>query len=329
MFLSMHNWMRAEPIEVTVRRLAKFGYESIEIGGEPEKYNTTDVRKLLHENGVKCFGSISLMFAGRDLLHADPAVRASSVKYLKACVTMVHELEGRTMSIVPSQVGKVAPMDTPEVEWQWAVEGLQEVYAHSEPLGIALALEPLNRFETNFLNRHDQALALADAVGPNVGVCLDAFHINIEEADLHKAILKTGKKLYDFHVADNNRMACGQGDYDWTKVVATLKKAGYKNALTVEFVAPLDRTPANPYPDALASADPSLTPEQLKFIQDHGSGVLSEKFYSWLVQTCAKTLRKAMRANGVDDAANAKAAKQPAKKAAAKKPAKKAAKKKK
>lgn len=295
MFLSMHNWMRAEPIDLTIRRLAKYGYDTIEISGEPEKYDTKAVRKLLKENNVRCWGSVSLMFAGRDLIHADPAVRASSVKYIKDCITMVHELEGREMTIVPSQVGKVVPMASPEEEWAWAVEGLKEIYAHSEPLGIRLALEPLNRFETNFLNRHDQALKLAEAVGPNCGVCLDCFHINIEEKDLHLAILNTGKRLVDFHVADNNRMACGQGDYDWTKLVRTLKAAGYNDALTVEFVAPLDRTPANPYPDALATTpDPELTPEQFKFIQDHGSGVLTEKFYSGLVELSAKTLRHAI-----------------------------------
>lgn len=295
MFLSMHNWMRAEPIDLTIRRLAKYGYDTIEISGEPEKYDTKAVRKLLQENNVRCWGSVSLMFAGRDLIHADPAVRASSVKYIKDCITMVHELEGREMTIVPSQVGKVVPMASPEEEWAWAVEGLKEIYAHSEPLGIRLALEPLNRFETNFLNRHDQALKLAEAVGPNCGVCLDCFHINIEEKDLHLAILNTGKRLVDFHVADNNRMACGQGDYDWTKLVRTLKAAGYNDALTVEFVAPLDRTPANPYPDALATTpDPELTPEQFKFIQDHGSGVLTEKFYSGLVEISAKTLRHAI-----------------------------------
>ena len=318
MFLSMHNWMRAEPIELTVRRLAKYGYESIEISGEPEKYDTKAVGKLLKDNNIKCFGSISLMFAGRDLIHADAAVRASSVKYIKDCVTMVHELEGRNMSIVPSQVGKVVPMDSPEQEWKWAVEGLKEVYAHSEKLGVTLALEPLNRFETNFLNRHDQALVLAKEVGPNCGVCLDAFHINIEEKDLYQAILNTGKKLFDFHVADNNRMGCGQGDYDWAKLVKTLKKAGYNGALTVEFVAPLDRTPANPYPEALATTpDPELTPEQFKFIQDHGSGVLTEKFYSWLVDVSAKTLRKAIKAAGAGGPAK-KAAKKPARKVAKK-----------
>src|SRR5712692_5977710 len=299
MFLSMHNWMRAEPIETTIRRLAKYGYDAIEISGEPEKYDTQAVNRLLKENGLRCWGSVSLMFAGRDLIHADPMVRENSVKYVKDCITMVKELEGHEMTIVPSQVGKVAAMDTPEQEWKWAVEGLREIYGHSQKAGVLMALEPLNRFETNFLNRHDQALLLAAEVGPNCGVCLDAFHINIEEADLHQAILNTGKKLVDFHVADNNRMACGQGDYDWGKLVQTLRKAGYNDALTVEFVAPLDRTPANPYKNAMAAADKELTPAQLKFIQDHGSGVLSDEFYSWLVELSAQTLRKAMKKAGV------------------------------
>ncbi len=239
------------------------------------------------------------MFAGRDLIHADAAVRESSVQYLKDCITMVKELNGHEMTIVPSEVGKVKAMDTPEQEWKWAVEGLREVYGHSEEAGVVIGLEPLNRFETNFLNRHDQALMLAQEVGPNCGICLDAFHINIEESDLFQAILNAGKKLVAFHVADNNRMACGQGDYDWTKLVQTLHQAGYDNALTVEFVAPLDRTPANPYKNALGTAESELTPEQLKFIQDHGSGVLSDEFYSWLVETSANTLRKAMSEAGV------------------------------
>lgn len=299
MFLSMHNWMRAEPIEVTIRRLAKYGYESIEIGGEPEKYNTKEVGKLLKENKVRCWGSVTLMFPGLDLIAADAAIREKTVKYCKDVIRMVRELDGCEITIVPSTVGKVIPQDTPEQEWAWCVEGLKEVYAYGESQGIVLALEPLNRFETNFLNRAEQAVALATAVGPNCGVCLDAFHINIEEADFYQAILNTGKRLVDFHIADNNRMHAGGGDYNWAKLVKTLDEAGYKNALTVEFVAALDRTPVNPYPHALASADPSLTPEQLKFIQDHGSGVLSENFYSWMVEETAKTMRKAMKKSGV------------------------------
>ena len=56
MHLSMHNWMRAEPIAVTVRRLARYGYKSIELSGEPEIYNTKEVRGLLSEYGLSCWG---------------------------------------------------------------------------------------------------------------------------------------------------------------------------------------------------------------------------------------------------------------------------------
>ena len=75
MFLSMHNWMRAEPIDVTIRRLAKYGYDSIEIGGEPDKYDTKEVAKLLKESKLRCWGSVTLMFPGLDLIDANVAER--------------------------------------------------------------------------------------------------------------------------------------------------------------------------------------------------------------------------------------------------------------
>lgn len=293
MHLSMHNWMRAEPLEITIQRLAKYGYGAIEIGALPYDTDVKEVRGLLKENNLTCWGAISLMFAGLDMIHGDEAVRAKTLKYLIDSITMVKELGGTVMSIVPAEVGNVSPRtspDNPEQEWQWAVEGLREAYVHAQKEGIKVALEPLNRFETNFLNRHDQALALAAEVGPECGVCMDAYHMNQEEADFHQAIRNVGDKLYDFHVADNNRMACGQGQLDWAAIVGTLKEVGYDGALTVEFVAPLDRTPANPYKNATADAESQLTAEQLKFIEDHGSGVLSEEFYSWLVEETAKTL---------------------------------------
>jgi D-psicose/D-tagatose/L-ribulose 3-epimerase len=296
MFLSMHNWMRPEPLELTIARLARFGYESIEISGEPDRYDTERVRALLVENGIRCWASVSIMGEGRDLIHSNPAVREATVQYLKDCITMVQELDGREMTIVPSQVGKVVPMDTPEQEWRWAVEGLREVYGHAERSGIVIGLEPLNRFETYFLNRHDQALWLAEEVGPHCGVCLDAFHMNIEEADTFGAIRTAGSKLVAFHVADNNRMAPGQGQYDWAKVVATLREVGYNSALTVEFATPVDRTPANKYQDVNGVADDHVAPEDLQFIRDHGAGTVSESMYSWLTDVSATTLREALTA---------------------------------
>jgi D-psicose/D-tagatose/L-ribulose 3-epimerase len=290
MHLSMHNWMRAEPVEITIRRLAKYGYESIEISGEPEKYDTKEIRQQLNEYGLSCWGSVTLMFAGLCFPAADEATRARTVKYVKDCITMVKELDGQVMTIVPGTVGKINPDSTPEKEWEWAVEGLQEVYAYGQQAGVRLALEPLNRFETYFVSRAEQALALAEAVGPDCGVCVDTFHLNIEEADMLASIRKVGHRLVDFHVADNNRLACGMGALNWSAIVRTLKDVGYDGALTVEFVAPIDRTPANPFPDAIEKHPVNISPEQLKFIEDHGSSLLSESFYDWLVERCSAVL---------------------------------------
>lgn len=290
MHLSMHNWMRAEPIEVTIRRLAKYGYESIEISGEPEQWDTRQVRKLLDDYGLRCWGAVTLMLGDRNLPSANEAQRAMSVQYVKDCITMVKELDGHEITIVPGTVGKVNPDSTPENEWKWAVDALKEIYDHGQRSGVLLAIEPLNRFETYFISRAAQALALAEAVGPDCGVCLDAFHLNIEEANMLDAIRSAGSRLVDFHIADNNRLACGMGALDWPAIVGALKEIGYDGALTVEFVAPIDRTPANPFPDAIETNPVDISPEQLKFIEDHGSSLLSERFYDWLVAETARTM---------------------------------------
>jgi sugar phosphate isomerase/epimerase len=295
MHLSTHNWMRAEPLEVTLRRIKRLGFESIEISGEPKQYDTKTSRPLLKQYGIRCWGAVTLTLGQRNLAAGSEAQRKSSIDYMKSVVTMVKELEGTECTIVPATVGKVVPDGKPEQEWKWVVDGLKEVYAHAQKSGVRIALEPLNRFETYFLNRADQALRLAQDVGPDCGVCLDVFHMNIEEQDMFAAIRKVGKKLVDVHVAENNRLAPGMGNVDWKRFVATLREAGYQGALTMEAVAPVDRTPVTPWPNQVEKNPVDISPEQLKFIQDHGSSLLSEEFYTMLYETASKTLLPLIR----------------------------------
>jgi len=290
MHLSTHNWMRAEPLDHTLRRIKRLGYESIEISGEPTQYPTSATRALLKQHGIRCWGSVTLTLGHRNLAAKDPAQRAASVDYVKSVVRLVSELEGEIVTIVPATVGKVTPDSTPANEWAWVRDGLKEVYELCTKRGVRMAIEPLNRFETYFINRGDQALAMADAVGPNCGVCLDAFHMNIEERDLLGTIRLAGKRLYDFHVADNNRFAPGMGKLDWKAIVATLRETGYDGALTAEFVASVDRSPVSPYGNQLETNPVDISPEQLKFIQDHGSSILSEEFFTSLAAKTAETL---------------------------------------
>ena len=296
--LAMHNWMRAEPIETTIKRLAKSGYDGIEISGEPATYDADEVRSLLDQNGLSCWGSVTLMTGGRDLVHEDHYVRLASVQYVKDCLSFVASLGGDILTVVPSTVGKVTPMASPEEEWGWCVAGLKECQAHAEEVGVRIAVEPLNRFETYFINRGDQAVAMAKEVGGNCGVALDIFHMNIEEADWRQAIRDTGDYLADFHVAENNRMPPGEGALDWEALVQELTGIGYDGYLTVEFVVPVDRTPLSQRTEIADASESGASQGMEQFLRDHGTGTLPEHYYDQYVQDSIDRLRKALDAVG-------------------------------
>ena len=286
--LSAHNWMRPEPLEVTLARLQRLGYEGIEIMGEPAKYEPKETRALLKRYKINCWGSVTIMLKSRDLINADKYLRIGSIEYVKDCITLVHELGGEILTLVPSEVGKMNAMADPETEWRWAVESLKPIADHARKQKVRIALEPLNRFETNFLNRHDQALALANELGDDVGVCLDAFHINNEEKYPLGAIRAVGKRLTNFHIADNNRRAPGDGSWDWKALLGTLKEIGYDGYLTTEFVIPFDRSPLATQGGDVGT---TATAEELKFIRDHGSDLMSEAAYSVHFERCIAHIR--------------------------------------
>lgn len=290
MQIAIHNWMRAETIEATVARIASLGYHALEIEGSPDKYDTKYVRQLLKTHNLICWGSVTLMLGERNLLSKSEAQRAASVQYVKDIITMVKELDGRMVSVVPGTVGKIVPDARREEEWQWAIDSMKECYDFAEKSGIRLGIEPINRFETYFINRGDQALALAQAVGPNCGVCLDIFHMNIEEDNPLAAIERAKDRLVGFHVADNNRLAPGMGKINWEELVNKLKSVGYDGALSVEFSPPVDRTPANPFPGNIDENPVGLTAEQKKFLEDHGSSAVTEAFYTMLTKKSIETL---------------------------------------
>jgi len=294
--LSAHNWMRDEPLEVTLKRLHECGFWGIEIMGSPERPEYEDrkaMRATLAKYKLECWGAVTLMLNKRDLVHADAKQRKISVDYVKSCIDLIADLGGQVLTLVPSEVGKIVAMASPKEEWAWAVEGVKVLAEHAATKKVRIALEPLNRFETNFLNRGEQALELMKAVGSpeHVGVCLDAFHINIEEKDPLATIRQVGKKLFDFHIADNNRRAPGDGNWDWTKLLATLKEVGYEGCLTTEFVIPGDRTPCTPELFNM-NFDLSNMDLQTKFIIDHGGYPMSDAQYTVHFHRTAEHIRK-------------------------------------
>jgi D-psicose/D-tagatose/L-ribulose 3-epimerase len=292
MHLSSHTWMRPEPLEKTLDRISRLGYTSVELAGEPDQYPIPETRRLLEKYNIRCWGTVTIQHGTRDLTASDPQQRRDTIQYMKDVVSMAAELGGEIVTIVPGRVGKIVPTSTPENEWRWVVEGLREIAAFAKERNLRLGLEALNRFETHFLNRVDQTLALADEVGFNCGVAFDPFHMAIEEKDLYEAMRTCGSRIVDFHVSDNNRHAAGDGSFDWPKIMSVLAEVGYDGGLAVEFMPPIDRTPVGNFGANQLESEPLDVPaDQLQFIIDHGSGVISDRYYTELLTQSAETLR--------------------------------------
>ena len=120
-------------------------------------------------------------------------------------------------------------------EWGWAVETLRTAAEYAATLGVTLAVEPLNRFETYFLNCAEQAVRLVDEVGhPGLGVLYDTFHANIEEKDPVGAVAVSGSRITHVHISENDRSTPGEGHVPWPETFAAVRASGYDGWLTVE-----------------------------------------------------------------------------------------------
>jgi D-psicose/D-tagatose/L-ribulose 3-epimerase len=123
--------------------------------------------------------------------------------------------------------------------YAWATDELQRAGDHARDLDVLIGVEPLNRYENNLLTTQAQARPLVDAVDhPNVGLHVDLFHANIEEADLGAAIRLAGDRMVHCHAVDNTRGAPGSGHIDWSTVRDALRSIGYDRALVIETFDP-------------------------------------------------------------------------------------------
>jgi sugar phosphate isomerase/epimerase len=104
MHIATHNWMRPESIKRTIERMRETGVDALEISGEPDQYDPKEVRKLLADNGRKCWGSVTLTLGERNLASKDTAQRDKTVAYMKRVVTLAKELDGQIITLVPATV---------------------------------------------------------------------------------------------------------------------------------------------------------------------------------------------------------------------------------
>lgn len=285
------NWIYGgEPLETTMERLSRNKYDGIEIMGEPTEINIEKTKELLKSYKLRAPSVAGIWPAGRVLISANEKIRKSTIRYVKDCVKMIAELDGHIFSgYIPSSVMNLQPMASEEKEWQLAIKVTRDITKYALDFDVKLGIEPINRFETYLINRADQALKLLEDVNmDNVGITLDLFHLNIEEASTIDAIKKVGKHLINFHVADNNRMPPGQGHLDWKGITNALKEIKYGGYMIMEYLPPIDRTPLkSKYYDTR-----KMTGSVGEFLSTHGTAIMTKEYYDRSAKNAIEFLKK-------------------------------------
>jgi len=223
-------------------KIKSYGYDAVEIPVEdPSLIDLDLVKKALADQGLKAI-ICGAFGPSRDLTHDDPAFHQTCFTYLDSCLEIASELgAGFVAGPMYSAVGK-ARLVSPEqrqVEWDRAVSNLRKVCRRAGEFGLDLAIETLNRFETDLINTSEDLMRLiVDINEPQAKAVLDGFHLNIEEPDLESAIRRVGDKLIHVQVSENYRGTPGTGQTNWAAWKRGLEAINYRGTISIESFTP-------------------------------------------------------------------------------------------
>lgn len=216
----------------------KWGFATVELPIEdPSHIDPAKVKAAADKAGIAIGSVCACMGPGRDFRGSE-ADQQAAMDYCKALIDQAVMLGcPRLIGPVYSVVGKADAVEPAQqkVEWALVVKNLKELASYAEAKGITICVEPLNRFETDFLNTCDQGLKLIKAVGSKaLKLHLDTFHMNIEEKNQAASIRKAGKHLAHFHACGSDRGTPGGDSIDWKGIKKALKDIGYKGDVVIE-----------------------------------------------------------------------------------------------
>jgi D-psicose/D-tagatose/L-ribulose 3-epimerase len=218
-----------------VDKCQRMGFDFIEIPLFELSFDAAKVARALNAAGLEGVGCIAIN-QSQDITSTDPGVRAAGVDFLKRCVDKVHEWKGTTLGGAIStawykNVGRPANED----DWKWSSECLKEVAQYAGPAGVKLGVEPINRYETFFITTLEQAAQLVGMIDePNVKILADLFHMNMEEKNLHDALVQHKGLIGHLHFAENDRGLLGSGHTDWAGVFQGLAEIGFTETGAIE-----------------------------------------------------------------------------------------------
>lgn len=219
-------------------KFKKWGFDTVEIPIEdPSHIDPAHVRRELEKNKLVCGSICACMGPGRDF-RGTVEEQKTAMDYCKALIDQMAVI-GCPSLIGPvySVVGKADAVEEAQQKKEWAlvVKNLKQLAKYAEKKGVQICVEPLNRFETDFLNTCDKGVKLIKDVGSKaLKLHLDTFHMNIEEKNQAAAIRKAGKLLGHFHACGSDRGTPGNDHIDWKPIAGALKAVGYKGDVVIE-----------------------------------------------------------------------------------------------
>ncbi len=260
-----------ETIAALAPRVKAMGFDLLELGLEnPGDWDPARMAEVFAANDL---GASVCVAMGPDRDLTDPDLVASTQDYVRRCIDAVATLGGNVVAgPLYTPVGKTWRMDAAEraTTVDRLVEGLQPLVDYAGERGVALGIEPLNRFETSFLNTAEQTMeVVARLDSPAAGVLLDTFHMNIEEKDQAAAIRLVGDKLVHFHACGADRGTPGSDHIAWDAIAAALRDIDYQGPLVIESFTPDNQTIARAAAiwRPLAESQEALAEEGLAFLR--------------------------------------------------------------
>jgi D-psicose/D-tagatose/L-ribulose 3-epimerase len=212
------------------------GFDGVEIPlFRPASLAAAAIRKANEAQGLEC-NACTVLVDGLNLISNSADIRHKTRVHL-ADIAKAAADAGIKIVAGPlySPVGYLPGRRRTSDEWKWAVEGFQSVGETLAAHDVIFAIEPLNRFETYFLNTAADASRLSEEIGhPNIGILFDTFHANIEEKDIAAGYRTVGTQLKHVHTCENDRGIPGSGHVEWKAVFQALRELKYDGWLTIE-----------------------------------------------------------------------------------------------
>jgi sugar phosphate isomerase/epimerase len=236
----------------SIEYLAGLGYEGVELAiRDPAQVNLDEAAATAARVGVgvPAIGTgQAFLEEGMALTAPEAGVRELAAARLEAQIEAARRFGA--LVIIGLIHGPIPPQADRERAAEWLLSGLNRLARRARAAGVRIVIEPVNRYESNWLNTVDEVLDLIEHLGEdNVGVLPDTFHMNIEEADVFEALRRAGSRLWHLHVADSNRRAPGCGHLDFNQIAVALAAQRYTGAVSAEIL---------PYPTFEAAAAQTL-----------------------------------------------------------------------